>query len=199
VNLPEPIARLADHFARLPGIGPKTAQRLAFAVLATEQPRVEAFAAALHACKTQVALCPICGMYCTKGESCPVCYNDRRDASVICVVRDPRDVLAMERAHGFSGHYHVLHGVIAPMSGVGPDDIRIDSLLQRVRNGGVEEVILATDPDVEGDVTAMYIADLLAPLGVKVTRIAYGVPVGGSLEYTDDITLQKALAGRRGI
>ena len=199
MDLIPPIAHLADHFARLPGIGPKTAQRLAFAVLAMEQPRAEAFADALCACKTQVGLCPLCGMYCTKGESCPVCENDRRDPTIICVVRDPRDVLAMERAHGFSGHYHVLHGVIAPMSGVGPDDIRIDSLLKRVKQGAVEEVILATDPDVEGDVTAMYIADLLAPLSVKVTRIAYGVPVGGSLEYTDDITLQKALAGRRGI
>nr|MDD6335199.1 recombination mediator RecR [bacterium] len=195
-GLIEPLQRLANQFARLPSIGPKSAQRLAFHVLSMSAEQVNALADAIVAAKQQVHFCSICGMF-TDQQTCDICRDPRRDSGVICVVKDPKDVLAMERAREFHGQYHVLHGVIAPMSGVGPDDIRIRELLQRLEGGTVREVILATNPDVEGDVTAMYLAQLIKPLGIKVSRIAHGVPIGGELEYTDDITLSKALEGRR--
>jgi len=195
-QLIEPIAKLAAAFGRLPGVGPKSAQRMAFHVLGMNKEDVTAFGRALVYAKERVVLCERCGMY-TDQPICTVCTNPKRDASVLCVVRDPRDVLALERAREYRGLYHVLHGVIAPMSGIGPDEIRIRELVERVAAGSVREVILGTNPDVEGDVTAMYIAQLLRPFGIKVSRIAHGVPVGGNLEYTDEVTLQKALEGRR--
>lgn len=194
---PPALEKLVEQFARLPGIGQKTAQRLAFFVLALPEAEVETFAHAILEAKRTIALCPVCQNL-TQGEGlCPICANEKRDGSQVCVVADPKDVIAMERAREYRGKYHVLHGVLSPMNGVGPDDLHIKSLLDRVAQGEVQEVIMATNPDTEGEATAMYLSRLLKPFGVKVTRLAYGVPVGGHLEYADDATLMRALEGRR--
>lgn len=190
----EPIGRLMNEFSRLPGVGRKTAQRYAYKVISMTEPEVHAFAEALLDVKRRVRFCKICGNF-TEDEVCDVCKT--RDSSVICVVKEPKDVVALEKLHEYTGVYHVLHGVIDPMNGVTPNDIRIKELLARIGEGGVKEVILATNPDVEGEATAMYIARLIKPLGVKATRIAHGVPVGGELEYTDEITLARALKDRK--
>ena len=192
---PPALENLIDKFAALPGIGRKTAQRLAFFILALPDEEAISFAGAMTEAKKSVRCCAICQNL-TDGETCAICRNPRRDAGVICVVTDPKGVLAIERSHEFNGRYHVLHGVISPMNNVGPDDIRIKELVARVADGNVEEVIMATNPDTEGETTARYISRLLAPFGVKVTRLAYGVPVGGSLEFADDATLMRALEGR---
>ena len=193
-----PVERLIEEFARLPGIGQKTAQRMAFYVLDMPKEDAQRFADAIMQAKNTVFTCKICQNL-TDSEICPICSNPNRDPSVICVVADPRDVLAFERTREFNGLYHVLHGVISPMNHVGPDDIRIRELLQRVADTDVREVIIATNPDTEGEATAMYLARLLKPFGVTVTRLAYGIPVGGHLEYIDEVTLMRALEGRRQI
>lgn len=187
---------LIDGFAALPGIGRKSAQRLAFHVLSLPEGEAEAFAAAILEARKNVHTCPVCQNL-TDGELCPICAGERRDKSVICVVAEPRDVASIERGHEFQGVYHVLHGVLSPMNHVGPDDIRIRELVERVGAGGIDEVIMATNPDTEGDTTAMYISRLLKPFGVKVTRLAYGIPVGSNLEFADDATLLRAMEGRR--
>lgn len=192
---PAPLETLIDRFASLPGIGRKSAQRLAFFVLSQPESEARAFAEAIVTAKTSVHCCRICQNL-TEEEICPICASSRREKSVICVVSEPRDVLSIERGHEYNGSYHVLHGVLSPMSHVGPEDIRIKELLQRVANEEVEEVIMATNPDTEGEATAMYISRLLKPFGVKVTRLAYGIPVGSSLEFADDATLNRALEGR---
>ena len=194
---PPALENLVEHFAKLPGIGRKTAQRLAFYVLSLPQEEADAFAQSITQAKTAIHCCPVCQNL-TEGEGpCAVCASPKRDHSVICVVADPKDVVAMERSREYHGLYHVLHGVISPMNHVGPDDLHIKSLVERVAAGGVEEVIMATNPDTEGEATAMYIARLLKPFEVKVTRLAYGIPVGGHLEFADDATLARALEGRR--
>ena len=195
---PAALESLVEQFARLPGIGSKSAQRLAFYVLSLSEEETQRFADAIVTAKRTVTLCPVCRNL-TDGGLCPICSSAKRDPSVICVVADPRDVVAIERAREFSGRYHVLHGVIPPMNHIGPDDLEIKSLLDRVAGGGVEEVIMATNPDTEGEATAMYLARLLRPFGVRVTRLAYGIPVGGHLEFADDATLMRALEGRRDI
>ena len=195
---PAALESLVEQFARLPGIGSKSAQRLAFYVLSLSEDEAQRFADAIVTAKRTVTFCPVCRNL-TDGGLCPICSSPKRDPSVICVVADPRDVVAIERAREFSGHYHVLHGVISPMNHIGPDDLEIKSLLDRVATGGVEEVIMATNPDTEGEATAMYLARLLRPFGVRVTRLAYGIPVGGHLEFADDATLMRALEGRRDI
>ena len=193
---PAALQNLSDQFARLPGVGSKTAQRLAFHVLSLPIEDAEEFAAAILEAKKQVHSCPCCQNL-TDRELCPICDDDSRDKSVICVVADPKDVIAMERSREYQGVYHVLHGVISPLNHVGQDDIRIKELLQRVSAGEVREVIMATNPDTEGEATAMYISRLLRPMEVKVTRLAYGVPVGSQLEYADEVTLSRALEGRQ--
>ena len=193
---PAPLEKLVEQFARLPGIGGKSAQRLAFYVLGLPAEEAEEFANAILDAKKNVTCCPVCQNF-TAGGLCPVCASPKRDEGVICVVASPRDVAAIERSREYIGHYHVLHGVISPINHVGPDDIAIKPLLERVAKGGVEEVIMATNPDTEGEATAMYIARLLKPFDVKVTRLAYGIPVGGHLEFTDEATLMRALEGRR--
>ena len=195
---PAALQNLADQFARLPGIGGKTAQRLAFHVLSLPQEEAEEFAEAILEAKSKVHTCPKCQNL-TDREVCPICDDDTRDQGLICVVAEPRDVIAMERAREFRGVYHVLHGVISPLNHVTQDDIKIKELLARVGAGGVREVIMATNPDTEGEATAMYISRLLRPLEVKVTRLAYGVPVGSQLEYADEVTLSRALEGRQEI
>jgi len=192
---PSALENLIDKFATLPGIGRKSAQRLAFYVIALPDDQAEAFAGAITDAKRDVCCCTVCHNL-TDGEMCAVCRNPRRDAGTICVVSDPKGVLAIERAHEYNGRYHVLHGVISPMNNVGPDDIRIKELITRVTDGGVGEVIMATNPDTEGETTARYISRLLRPFEIKVTRLAYGIPVGGSLEFADDATLMRALEGR---
>lgn len=189
----EPIGRLMNEFGKLPGVGRKTAQRYAYRVIGMSEEEARAFAEAILDVKRKVRFCKTCGNF-TEEETCAICRT--RDPSVICVVKEPKDVAALEKLHEFKGVYHVLHGVISPINGVGPNDIRIRELLARVGEG-TQEVIIATNPDVEGDATAMYIAKLLKPLGVKVTRIAHGVPVGGELEYTDEVTLARALSDRK--
>ena len=195
---PAALERLTEQFARLPGIGMKSAQRLAFYVLSLPKEDADSFAQAIVDAKNSVRLCPVCQNL-TDQELCGVCADPERDHSLICVVAEPKDVIAMERAREYNGRYHVLHGVLSPMNGVGPDDLHIKSLLDRVAQGEVREVIMATNPDTEGEATAMYLSRLLKPFGVKVTRLAYGVPVGGHLEYADDATLMRALEGRREI
>ena len=195
---PAALQNLADQFARLPGIGGKTAQRLAFHVLSLPLEEAEDFSAAILDAKRQVHTCPRCQNL-TDRELCPICDDDLRDQSIICVVAEPRDVIAMERSREFRGTYHVLHGVISPLNRVTQDDIRIKELLLRVAQGDVREVIMATNPDTEGEATAMYISRLLRPMEVKVTRLAYGVPVGSQLEYADEVTLSRALEGRQEI
>ena len=195
---PAALERLTEQFAKLPGIGGKTAQRLAFHLLSLPESDVQEFAAALTEAKSSVHLCPCCQNL-TDRDICPICDDEGRDRGVICVVADPKDVIAMERAREFEGVYHVLHGVISPLNHVGPDDIRIRELLSRVAKGDVREVIMATNPDTEGEATAMYISRLLRPMEVRVTRLAYGIPVGSQLEYADEVTLLRALEGRRDI
>ena len=193
---PPALERLVEQFARLPGIGYKSAQRLAFFVLSQSEEEVRAFAEALLDAKRSVKKCPVCQNL-TDGDLCAICADDKRDRSVVCVVADPRDVVAFERMREYTWLYHVLHGVLSPMNHVGPDDLEIKPLLKRVSEGEIQEVIMATNPDTEGEATAMYLAKLLRPFGVKVTRLAYGIPVGSHLEYTDDATLMRALLGRR--
>ena len=195
---PTALERLTEEFAKLPGIGGKTAQRLAFHVLSLPDEEAEAFAQTILEAKRTVHTCPVCQNL-TDGALCAICDDERRDHSVICVVAEPRDVIAMERAREYNGVYHVLHGVISPLNHVGPDDIRIRELLTRVAKGGVREVIMATNPDTEGEATAMYLSRLLRPMEIKVTRLAYGIPVGSQLEYADEVTLLRALEGRREI
>lgn len=196
---PPALETLTEQFARLPGIGRKSAQRLAFFVLSQSTEEVQAFADALLDAKRSISLCPVCQNL-TEGEGpCVLCSSTKRDRSVICVVASPKDVIAIERAKEYDGLYHVLHGVISPMNHVGPDDLHIRELVERVAGGEVREVIMATNPDTEGEATAMYLSRLLKPFHVKVTRLAYGIPVGSHLEYTDDATLMRALEGRREI
>ena len=195
---PAALQNLADQFARLPGIGGKTAQRLAFHVLSLPLEDAEEFAKAILEAKKQVHTCPRCQNL-TDREICPICDDDMRDNGVICVVAEPKDVIAMERSREFRGTYHVLHGVISPLNHVTQDDIKIKELLMRVGSEDVREVIMATNPDTEGEATAMYISRLLRPMEVKVTRLAYGVPVGSQLEYADEVTLSRALEGRQEI
>jgi recombination protein RecR len=192
---PASLENLIDKFASLPGIGRKSAQRLAFYMLALPDEEANAFADAIKTAKSNVHCCKVCQNL-TEGEVCQICASDRRDKSTICVVSEPRDVLSIERGREYNGTYHVLHGVLSPMSHVGPDDIRIKELLVRAAEPEVEEVIMATNPDTEGEATAMYISRLLKPFGVKVTRLAYGIPVGSNLEFTDDATLNRAMEGR---
>lgn len=193
---PASFEMLIDRFASLPGIGRKSAQRLAFHVLALPEGEAESFAETILEARRSVHTCPVCQNL-TDGELCGVCADGRRDHSIICVVAEARDVASLERSREYSGVYHVLHGVLSPMSHVGPDDIRISELVKRVAEGEVREVIMATNPDTEGDATAMYIARLLKPFEVRVTRLAYGIPVGSNLEFTDDATLMRAMEGRR--
>ena len=192
---PASLENLIDKFASLPGIGRKSAQRLAFHVLALPEAEALSFASAITEAKRSVHTCKVCQNL-TEGELCAICASDRRDHSTICVVSEPRDVLSIERGHEFNGTYHVLHGVLSPMNHVGPEDIRIKELLHRVAEEDVEEVIMATNPDPEGEATAMYISRLLKPFQIKVTRLAYGIPVGSNLEFADDATLNRALEGR---
>ena len=195
---PAALQNLADSFARLPGIGGKTAQRLAFHVLQQSEDEAMAFAEAIVQARKAVHTCPVCQNL-TDKEICPICESSDRDHGVICVVADPKDVIAMERSREYRGVYHVLHGVISPLNHVTQDDIRIRELLARVAAGDVREVIMATNPDTEGEATAMYISRLLRPMEIKVTRLAYGVPVGSQLEYADEVTLSRALEGRQEI
>jgi len=190
-----PIGKLVEQFRRLPGIGPKSAARLAYHVLKMDNSQVAALAQAIVEAKERVGYCSVC-FDLTDTDPCQICRSEGRDQSVVCVVEDPKDVAAMERTREFKGLYHVLHGALSPLEGVGPDDIKVKELLARV-NQGLQEIIMATNPNVEGEATAMYIAKLLKPLGVKVTRIAHGLPMGGDLEYADEVTLSKALENRR--
>ena len=192
----EPIGRLINEFSKLPGVGKKSAQRYAYKIINMTESEAQEFAAAILNVKKKVKYCKVCGNF-TENDECDICKE--RDGRVICVVKEPKDVIALEKLHEYKGVYHVLHGVINPMEGVGPNDIRIRELLARLNGGEVEEVILATNPDVEGDATAMYIAKLIKPLGVKVTRLSRGIPVGSEIEYTDDVTLSRAFVERKEI
>lgn len=191
----EPIGRLINQFTKLPGVGKKTAQRYAYKIIDMSPEEARAFAESVLDCKKKVRYCSVCGNF-SEEETCEICK--KRDHNVICVVKEPKDVIALEKLREYKGVYHVLHGVISPMDGIGPNDIRIKELLSRV-GGGVSEVIIATNPDVEGDATAMYIAKLLKPLGVTVTRLAHGIPIGGEIEYTDEVTLSRAFIERKQI
>lgn len=193
---PEPISKLIDSFTKLPGIGPKTAVRLAFFVLTMRDDDVLDFANSLVSAKRELNYCSICG-HITDRDPCAICEDQSRDNTVICVVEDPKDVIAMEKTKEFHGRYHVLNGVISPMDGIGPEDINVPSLLERLKDDSIEEVILATNPNIEGEATAMYISRLVKPSGIRTTRIAHGLPVGGDLEYADEVTLAKSLEGRR--
>jgi len=193
---PEPLTRLIEQLQRLPGIGRKSAQRLAFHVMKAPREDAERLAEALRDVKDKVSYCSTCNNV-TDADPCPICTDESRDGRVVCVVEEPTNVLAIERSRDFNGRYHVLMGVLSPLQGIGPDDLRIKGLLARVDAGGIEEIILATNPNVEGEATAIYLARLLKPLGVRVTRIAMGLPVGSDLEYADDITMHKAIEGRR--
>jgi recombination protein RecR len=193
---PEPIAKLIDAFSRLPGIGPKTAARLAFYVLRMKEDEVIDFAKALVSVKRNLTYCSVCCNI-TDTDPCRICSDKTRDVSVICAVQEPKDVVAMERTREYAGQYHVLHGAISPIEGIGPDDIRITELVKRLGDERVQELILATNPTIEGEATAMYLSRLVKPFGIKVTRIARGLPVGGDLEYADEVTLSKALEGRQ--
>ena len=192
---PASLENLVDKFASLPGIGRKSAQRLAFHVLSLPDDEAQAFADAIVSAKNSVHCCKVCQNL-TEGEICQICASETRDKSTVCVVSEPRDVLSIERGREYNGTYHVLHGVLSPMSHVGPDDIRIKELLVRVAENDIQEVIMATNPDTEGEATAMYLSRLLKPFNVKVTRLAYGIPVGSNLEFADDATLNRAIEGR---
>jgi recombination protein RecR len=191
-----PLAKLVEQFRRLPGIGPKSATRLAYYVLEMEKSRVQALVQAIVEAKDKIGYCSVCYNF-TDTDPCKICQAQSRDNTVICVVEEPRAVAAIERSRDYRGLYHVLHGALSPLDGIGPEDIRIKELLQRLQTGNIREVIMATDPDVEGEATAMYLARLLKPLGVKATRIAHGLPVGGDIEYVDEVTLAKAVENRR--
>ena len=194
---PPALENLVEHFARLPGIGRKSAQRLAFHILSLSKEEAESFAHAIVEAKTAIHCCPVCQNL-TEGDGpCSICASPKRDPSTVCVVADPKDVVAFERSREYNGLYHVLHGVISPMNHVSPDDLEIKSLVERVAGGKVQEVIMATNPDTEGEATAMYLSRLLKPFDVKVSRLAYGIPVGSHLEYADDATLMRALEGRQ--
>ncbi len=198
-HFPPALETLVEQFAKLPGVGRKSAQRLAFYLLGQPEQAAREFADAIVNAKASIACCPVCQNL-TEGEGpCALCASPRRDRGVVCVVADPKDVVAMERSREYQGVYHVLHGVISPMNHVGPDDLRVRELVERVSAGDIREVIMATNPDTEGEATAMYLARLLKPFGVRVTRLAYGIPVGGHLEFADDATLMRALEGRRDI
>ncbi len=194
-NTPASLSRLIDQFERLPGIGRKTAQRLAFYVLDLPKTDAEAFSHAIIEAHEKIKYCSVCQNI-SDSELCPICQNTARNRTVICVVESSQDVIALERTHEFDALYHVLHGLISPLNNIGPEQLRIHELLERVNKGGVDEVIMATNPTLEGDATAMYISKLIKPFGVKVTRLAYGIPVGGNLEYADEVTLLRALEGR---
>lgn len=196
MQYPEPIAKLIDSFMKLPGIGPKTAVRLAFFVLNMKEDDVLDFGKALVNAKRNLTHCSICHNI-TDRDPCSICDDPHRDKSVICVVQDPKDVMAMEKMKEYNGQYHVLHGAISPMDGVGPEDIKVPDLIKRLQDDTVKEIILATNPNIEGEATAMYISRLVKPTGIRITRIAHGLPVGGDLEYADEVTLSKALEGRR--
>ncbi|MCM3734214.1 recombination mediator RecR [Fictibacillus nanhaiensis] len=198
MHYPEPISKLIESFMKLPGIGPKTAVRLAFFVLEMKEDDVLDFGRALVNAKRQLIYCSNC-FHITDRDPCMICDDSSRDRSTICVVHDSKDVIAMEKMKEYRGLYHVLQGAISPMDGIGPEDIKIAELLKRLTDEGVQEIIMATDPNIEGEATAMYMARLLKPTGIKITRIAHGLPVGGDLEYADEVTLSKALEGRREI
>ncbi|MBQ9117842.1 MAG: recombination protein RecR [Clostridia bacterium] len=189
----EPIGKLVNEFSKLPGVGKKTAQRYAYKIIDMPEAEARAFAEAIVGVKKKVRYCSVCGNF-TEKETCDLCL--RREKKTICVVKEPKDVTAIEKLREFNGVYHVLHGVIDPMAGIGPNEIRVKELLARIGEGGVEEIIVATNPDVSGDATALYLARLIKPLGVKVTRLAHGIPVGSEIEYTDDVTLTRALVER---
>lgn len=193
---PKPLAKLINELSKLPGIGSKSAQRLAFHILSLEDREAEHLAEAVLSAKREMKYCSVCGNL-TDEDPCAICSDPARREDVICVVESPRDVMAMERIKEFNGLYHVLHGVISPMEGIGPEDINLKSLIQRLQASDVKELIIATNPNIEGEATAMYIARLIKPAGIKVTRIAHGIPVGGDLEYADEVTLLKSLEGRR--
>ncbi len=193
---PKPLARLIGELGKLPGIGYKTAQRLAFHILSLDDAEAQSIADAITQAKKEMKYCSVCGNL-TDTDPCVICSDSSRETDVICVVESPKDVAAMERIREFDGLYHVLHGVISPMEGVGPDDINLKSLITRLQQNDVKELIIATNPNIEGEATAMYIARLIKPAGIKVTRIAHGLPVGGDLEYADEVTLLKAMEGRR--
>jgi recombination protein RecR len=196
--LARPLARLIDELGKLPGVGPKTAQRLAYHILRTSAPDAEALAAAIHSVKTDLRYCSVC-FNIAETDPCAICSSDERDATVVCVVEEPLDVLAIERTGQFKGRFHVLHGAISPVNGVRPDDLKIPQLVARVKQGGIEELILATNPNLEGEATSMYVAQLLAGSGARLTRLARGLPMGGDLEYADEVTVSRALEGRRAI
>ncbi|WP_026674068.1 recombination mediator RecR [Alkalihalobacterium bogoriense] len=196
MQYPEPIAKLIEGFMRLPGVGPKTASRLAFFVLDMKEDDVLDFAKALVNAKRDLTYCSACHNI-TDTDPCRICEDQKRDRSIVCVVQDAKDVIAMEKMREYYGLYHVLHGAISPMEGVGPEDIKIPELLKRLQDDTIQEVIVATNPNIEGEATAMYISRLVKPTGIKVTRIAHGLPVGGDLEYADEVTLSKAIEGRR--
>ncbi|WP_096202859.1 recombination mediator RecR [Bacillus sp. FJAT-45350] len=198
MQYPEPIAKLMEGFMRLPGIGPKTASRLAFFVLDMKEDDVLDFAKALVNAKRNLTYCSQCHNI-TDTDPCRICDDTKRDQSIVCVVQDAKDVIAMEKMKEYYGLYHVLHGAISPMDGIGPEDIKIPELLKRLQDDKIQEVIIATNPNIEGEATAMYISRLVKPTGIKVTRIAHGLPVGGDLEYADEVTLSKAIEGRREI
>ena len=198
VTLPEPLARLIEQLQRLPGIGAKSAQRLAFHVLKNPRDDAERLCDAIRDVKEQVTYCSVCNNI-TATDPCMVCATDSRDPRIVCVVEEPQNVMVVEKTREFRGRYHVLMGVLSPLHGVGPDDLKIKGLLDRVGAGGIEEVIIATSPTVEGEATALYLARLLKPLGVRVTRIAMGIPVGSDLEYADEVTMTRAMEGRRDI
>jgi recombination protein RecR len=191
-----PVQDLIDELGRLPGVGPKSAQRIAFHLLNAEPADIERLAATLIRVKNEVRFCVVCGNV-AESEQCRICTDARRDPSIICVVEEPKDVVAIERTREFRGRYHVLGGAISPIDGIGPDDLRIKELFTRLRDGAVTEVILATDPNLEGEATATYLARQLAPMGLTVSRLASGLPVGGDLEYADEVTLGRAFSGRR--
>lgn len=192
----QPVARLIEELSRLPGIGGKTAQRLAFYILGMNEKEAVGIADAIIDAKKKMKFCSVCGNL-TDTDPCMICCDDKRDKTIICVVENPKDIIAMERIKEYSGVYHVLHGAISPMDGIGPEDINLKSLIIRLQQGDFNEVVIATNPNIEGEATAMYTARLIKPSGIKVTRIAHGVPVGGDLEYADEVTLSKALEGRR--
>ncbi|MBT3363494.1 MAG: recombination protein RecR [Chloroflexi bacterium] len=195
-STPEPISRLIEEFNKLPGIGPKSAARLTYYLLRMPEGDARALAEAVLAVKENVMLCSVCQNI-TVADPCSICNNTQRDHSITCIVEEPLDILAIERTRKYSGVYHVLHGVISPADGIGPDDLKIKELLTRIQNDDVKEIILATNPNLEGEATAMYIQRLIAPLGIRVTRLARGLPAGGDLEYADEITLTRALEGRQ--
>lgn len=195
---PRSVARLIEEFHRLPGIGPKTAQRLTFYLLRAPKTQVEQLATAIRELREKITTCSVCQNI-AEEDPCPICRNETRDHTLLCVVEEPLDLVAIERTREYKGVYHVLHGAISPVEGIGPEDLRIKELLARLRDGRVQEVLLATNPNLEGEATAMYLERLIRPLGIRMTRLARGLPVGGDLEYADEVTLTRALEGRREI